>query len=112
MTIRAGELRSVCAFERRAAAADSYGNVTNGSWAPLVTRRGWLKFGSSRERIEAGRMESAVMATLWLRADAATRGITAADRVTISGAVYAIRSVVEPPETGRIEMVVERGVAG
>lgn len=109
--IPAGKLVNSCRFERRNETADAYGNVSTG-WATLVSRKGWLKFGSSRERIEGGRTESAVMGTLWLRADAATRAITAADRVEIDGAMYAIRSAVAPAQTGRVEMVVELGAAG
>lgn len=106
----AGRMDRRCYFARRDAVADRYGNVSSGGWVALVTRWGRLQFERGSERLEAGRTESAVAAMLTIYADSATRGITPADKVTIDGVAYAIRTIVEPPRTGQIEMTIERGV--
>lgn len=107
----AGKLDQRCVFERRTSAADAYGNVTDGTWAALLTVWGGLSEKPGREAVAAGRMESSAMASLRIRDSAAARAITAADRVTIGGVVHAIRDVRPPQRFGVIEMVVERGVA-
>ena len=109
--MQAGALDRRCLFERRDTTADAYGNVTSGGWTALATLWGYLRFERGRERVEAGRVESAVAATLQIRASATARGITAADRVTVDGDAFAIRAVVEQPRSGVIELTLERGVA-
>lgn len=107
----AGRADRLCRFERRDTTPDIYGNVSTG-WATLLEIRAFLRFEGGRERSEAGRPESQVSAEIEVRALASTRAITAADRVVIDGAVYAIRAVVEPPRRGVILITVERGAAG
>lgn len=108
--MQAGALDRRCAFERRDDVPDDYGNVSTG-WAARLTVWGALRFERGRERVEAGRMESALGAVLHVRASAASRAVTTADRVTIDGAVYAIRTIAEDPRSGMLEMTIERGVA-
>jgi SPP1 family predicted phage head-tail adaptor len=107
----AGRLDRRCLFETRDTTPDDYGNVTSGGWTPIGTFWAQLTFERGRERMEAGRMESAVGATLKLHSSATTRSIAAADRVTIDGESYAIRAVWLPPRSGVIEMTIEKGVA-
>jgi SPP1 family predicted phage head-tail adaptor len=109
--MRAGHLRSRCAFERRDATADIYGNTSSG-WVALVTVSGGLSVERGRERMDAGRLESAVGGVLTVRSSSETRAITAADRVTIVGDVYVIISITDPDQRGAtLEMLVERGGA-
>jgi SPP1 family predicted phage head-tail adaptor len=107
----AGLMDRRCRFERRDATADDYGNVTAGGWVALATVWGRLTERPGRESVEAGRLESSAAGTLTIRDSVAARGVTAADRVVIDGAEYAIRDVRPPQRIGLIEMVVERGVA-
>lgn len=112
MIAQPGRMDRRCLFERRAAPSEgeaALGAAYGAGWTALGTRWGMLAFGRGREAVAAGRIEATVPAVLTLRADAVTRGVTAADRVTVDGAVYAIRSAVEPPRSGLIEMVVTRG---
>lgn len=109
--VRAGQMRHRCLFERRDTTPDDYGNVTAGGWVAIDAVWGQLIEAKGRESIEAGRMESAVGAVLRVRSSATMRTITAADRVTIRGEVYAIRAIGNPDQRNEvIEMVVERGV--
>jgi SPP1 family predicted phage head-tail adaptor len=109
--IRAGALDRRCRFERRDTTPDAYGNVTAGAWTTLLTVWGALSEKPGREAMKAGRMESAALAEIWIRDSAAARGITAADRVVIDGAAYAIRHVGLPQRSGMITIQIERGVA-
>lgn len=105
-------MRHRATFQRESAGADAFGNVTQGTWATLTEV--WAKFTPerSRERLEAGRMESAVSGTLTVRSTATTRGITEADRVVFRSETYNIRAIINPDQRGRfLEMAVERGVA-
>lgn len=112
---RAGNYRERAAFEREAAGGglDGYGNPAPGGWSPLVTLWADLRETTGRERIAAGRLEAPATGTLRLRGGAQARGITAADRVVIRGAVWAIVSApIAVDRQGReIEMTIERGGA-
>lgn len=108
----AGKLDRRCAFERRDATPDAYGNVTSGGWVSLLTVWGRLDERPGREAVRAGRLEASALGALSIRDSAQARGVTAADRVVIDGHAYAIRDVRPPQRSGMIEMVVERGVAG
>lgn len=110
--MRAGQMNSRCRFERRVEAADAYGNVTDGSWREIMTVWGSLFYESGREAMAAGRPESSVRATLWIHSSQAARDLTPADRVTIADAEFAVIALVEAPESGRIRVDLDRGVAG
>lgn len=107
----AGTMDRRCLFERRDTTSDAYGNVSAGGWVALATVWGSLSEKPGREAVNAGRLESSALASLRIRDSAAARGITAADRVTIDGRLYAIRDARPPQRSGMIELVVERGVA-
>lgn len=107
-----GALRDQVTFQRLTGTArDAVGNVTDGTWTAIATVWGQLKPGSGRENFESARLESAVMASLVVRATTTTRGITGADRVLIDGVPYNIRAVTNEDRRGRfLTMMVERGV--
>lgn len=108
----AGPMRHRATFEREAAGTDDFGNVTQGAWSTLTECWATFQPERSRERIEAGRLESAVTGTLKIRSTAATRAITEADRVVFRSETYQIRAITNPDQRGRfLEMTVERGVA-
>lgn len=107
-----GHLRARAEFYRRNETRDDYGNVSSG-WTATPFLRVWagLEMERGRERIEAGRLESAVSGVLTVRFSTETRAITAADKVRIGGEDYAIRTITDPDRRRRfLEMVVERGV--
>jgi SPP1 family predicted phage head-tail adaptor len=107
----AGGMDRRCLFERRDTTSDAYGNVSAGGWVRLAEVWGSLSEKPGREAVNAGRLESAAMATLRIRDSATARGFDAADRVTIDGRAYAIREIRPPQRSGMIEIVLERGVA-
>lgn len=106
-----GALRHRATFQRESAGTDDFGNVTQGTWTTLAEVFAGFKPERSRERLEAGRLESAVAGTLTIRSTTTTRGITEADRVVFRGETYNIRGITNPDQRGRfLEMTVERGV--
>tara|TARA_Y100000815_G_scaffold228067_1_gene216877 strand:- start:305 stop:646 length:342 start_codon:yes stop_codon:yes gene_type:complete len=109
----AGQLRDRVSFYRLTEADDGYGNVHSG-WAddPFLTVWGAFQPERGRERLEAGRMESAVAGVLTVRSSADARAVTPADKVAVKGEDYAIRSITNPDRRNRfLEILVERGVA-
>ena len=109
--MRSGTLRERLTFQRAVAGDDGYGNVTTG-WADHLTVWADVRETLGRERIEAGRIEAASTATVRIRASAATRALTAADRAVVRGATWNIRSIV-PVMNDRalLDVMLERGVA-
>lgn len=110
----AGQLRDRVRFERSGDIPDGGGGTVEGweSIEGLANVRGAFMPERSRERLEAGRLESAVAGTLKVRSSNASREVTAADRAIINGQPYAIRSVTNPDRHNKyLEMSVERGVA-
>ena len=106
------KLRDRVQFRRRNDAPDSYGNVTDGTWVDLFTVWGGFTPEQSRERLEANRIESAVLGTLTVRSTSQTRTVTAADSVVIDGDAYQIRAIMNPDQRNNyLEMTVERGAA-
>lgn len=74
-------------------------------WARYMPERG-------RERVEAGRLTSAVGGVLQVRMSSDMAEVTAGWRVLIGGEPQNIRSVTNPDRRGRdLEMVLESGVA-
>lgn len=107
---RAGRLRSRCTFQRRVAASDGYGNVTDGTWTDIATVWGGLDERSTREAMIGGRLQSEVSSVLSVRSSATTRGITAADRVVIDGAGYIITGITNTDQrNAMMEFYVTRG---
>jgi head-tail adaptor len=78
--LRDFDLRDRVRFERRAQAADGYGN-TQGAWVPLFECFAQLRPTKGGETVIAARLQSASIWDLWVRASDATRGVTNSDRV-------------------------------
>lgn len=115
--VKAGQFRERAEFQRLSeGAVDAYGNVYTG-WASLATR--WADMRETRgkeargkETIEGGAMANTGTATLRVRSDSTTRGITTADRVVIRGTTWAIKGLAQIDRKDTvIEFMIERGVA-
>lgn len=82
------------------------------AWSTALTVWGYLRPERGRERLEAGRLESATMAVLRIRSSAAARAIDASYRAVVDGVHYQIRAIVNPDQRDEyIEMTLEEGVA-
>lgn len=107
----AGQLRKRVTFEREQRSADGAGGAAV-KWVPELTVWGGLITERGRERLEAGRLESANTAILKVRSSSAARCIDASYRAQIDGVSYQVRSIDNPDQRNKyLEMVVERGVA-
>ena len=107
-----GRYRERAVFERlNAEAVDAYGQP-HSAWESLTHVWADLRETTGKERLEAGAVNSAVTGTLRLRYSADAASITAADRVTIRGSIWNIRSVGEVGRKRKqVEMMIERGVS-
>lgn len=107
-----GQLRDRITFERFTQISDGAGGFIE-DWTTLFSCRGAFMPERSRERLEAGRLESAVAGTLKVRSSAALRDVTAGDRAMVNGEPYAIKAVTNPDRRGKyLDMTVERGAGG
>lgn len=115
MTLDAGKLDRRAAFHRRAVLAAAVAGNQRGGFEAVPFLTVWANFRQTpgREQVSAGLVEDQIGGTLRIRDCRAAREITAADRVVMSGANFAIRSVGLPEVLqGYIEFVVQREVAG
>ncbi len=113
--LRAGRYTSRARLERQAVGhATAGGNVLE-EWE-TVGAPFWCairpEFG--RESVEAGRLETSSRATVTLRRSAFSEGITAADRLVVTGGpqrglTFNIRSIVQTMDNAEIEFVCEAG---
>lgn len=110
--VNSGLFRDRVTFQRLSAGAvDAYGNVYSG-WADLATRSADLREQKGRERINGGALLDQAMATMRVRSDSTTRGITSADRVLARGITWAIKDVMQvDAKNTQIEFLLEKGVA-
>jgi len=109
--MRAGRLNKRVTFQR-AVFDDDGGGGGAATWTPLVTVWGSFSPERGRERLEAGRVSSALGGVLTVRSASETLVITTADRARIDDVPYQIRSISNPDQRNRnLEMVVESGVA-
>ena len=113
----AGQRSQRVRFERRPAPGDDgYGNPRPAEWSALVTRWAGFRPQFGREQMAAGRLESGLRGTLTVLSDAATRGVTAADRVVFvagpyTGRALQIISIVPTPDGREVEFSLQDGVA-
>lgn len=113
----AGQRNFRVRFERRVPGADDgAGNVLPRAWSALDTCWAAFRPKFGKEQLEAGRQEATMLGTLTTLAFAATRAVTAADRVVFVTGPYAgkscqIRSIVPTPDSREIEFLLEDGVA-
>lgn len=110
--VKAGQYRERAEFQRlNEGAVDAYGNVYSG-WAALATRWADMREQTGKEDIQGGVLSDVGRATMRVRSDSTTNGITAADRVVIRDATWAIRDVIQVDRKGTmLELKLERGVA-
>lgn len=108
----AGRFREKAVFERLTSnAVDDYGNTYSG-WSELITRNVDLIERLGKEAIQGGELSDVVPATMRFRKDSVSETINHADRVTVRGSIWAIKSVMQVDRKGTIlEMLIERGVA-
>jgi SPP1 family predicted phage head-tail adaptor len=110
--VKAGQYRERAEFQRLSeGSVDDYGNVYTG-WASLVTRWADMRETTGKEAIEGGAIANAGLATLRVRSDSTTQGITTADRVIVRGVTWAIKGLVQIDQKNTVlEFRLERGVA-
>lgn len=110
--VKAGQYRERAEFQRLSeGAVDAYGNVYD-DWATLATRWADMREQTGKEDIQGGVLSDVGRATMRVRSDSTTSGITAADRVVIRGATWAIKDVIQVDRKGTmLEFKLERGVA-
>lgn len=105
--MRAGDLNKRARFEELVRVPDGGGGYDE-TWQPLLTV--WAQFSPerARERVQAGRLESAFAGALRIRSSTAARQITQQHRVVLDGVTYDIKSVSNPDQRNdMIEMSVE-----
>ena len=105
-------MRDRVTFQRNVeGSVDAYGNVYSG-WSDLATRSGDLREQKGKEKISGGALQDAGMATLRVRSDSTTQTVTAADRVSARGIIWAIKNVSQVDAKNTVlEFVLEKGVA-
>jgi len=110
--VKAGQYRERAEFQRLSeGSVDSYGNVYTG-WSSLATRWADMRETTGKEAIEGGAMFNTGMATMRVRSDSTTQGVTTADRVVIRGVTWAIKGLVQIDRKNTVlEFKLERGVA-
>ncbi|MDE4059768.1 head-tail adaptor protein [Phaeobacter gallaeciensis] len=99
--------------EADAGTLDAYGNPVAASWGALGVFWADLRETTGKERLAAGRLESAATATMRLRASAEAQGITPADRVQARGETWKIiGGPIDPTGRGQlVEFTLECGGA-
>ena len=125
--IKSGNFRDRVEFQRLASsdqttpsdATDEYGNPidgygnSTGEYAALFSVWGDIRETPGKEALANGALESTRTATLRVRYSDATADITAADRVSVRGSIWNIRS--GPVQINRVknllEFTLEAGVA-
>lgn len=110
--VKAGLMRDRVTFQRMAeGSVDAYGNVYSG-WSDLATRSGDIREQKGKEKISGGALQDAGIATLRVRSDSTTQTVTAADRVSARGIIWAIKNVSQVDAKNTVlEFVLEKGVA-
>ena len=92
---RAGRFREEVTFQRLPVDAatdfDAYGNPV-GAWADLGTVLADVREMPGREVFAAGRPEGTRLATVRVRAEPVTQGVTPADRMVARGVTWNIKS--------------------
>ncbi len=109
---RAGHLRERVTFRRYAQVDDGYGNVVSGAPADVVTVWADVLERTGQEKLAAGALEAARLATLRVRSSTETRALTEADFVVARGVQWNIRSIAAVGRKGDLlDMLCETGGA-
>lgn len=107
----AGSLRDRVTFQRATSGDDGYGNAIT-AWADHLTVWSNVRETLGKERVDAGRVEASRTATIRVRQSSDTLGLTEADRVTVRGQAWNIRSIAAVGNDGAmLDILVEAGVA-
>lgn len=107
----AGKLCDRVTFQRLTVGADTYGNATNG-WSDHLTVWADVLESLGREIVAAGRVDAPRTATVRVRRNAASLGLTPADRMLCRGQLWNIRSIAAVSrERDALDILVEAGVA-
>ena len=108
---RAGLFRERVTFQRMSSTADVYGNVT-GDWFDHASRYANFIARLGKEDIVQGVLQDVAVATMRVRMDTTTKGITAADRVFAQGIYWMIAFIMKVSSKGDLlEMRLEKGIA-
>jgi len=103
MLSRAGDMNDRLRFESRKATDDGYGNEVAGPWTAQFTR--WADIWTMRggEEVHASRLQGIQPLRIIVYSDSETRTITPEWRAvdTRSGAIYAIKAVVDEERRGQ-----------
>lgn len=113
-SIGAGPLRERIAFEAREQIDDGYGNVVSGDWTLLTTVAARVEPLRGAETVQAMRLAGRQPVKITVRRSSLTMQIAPDFRArdVRSGALYNVRSVMNPDEKNRyLEMECELGVA-
>lgn len=110
----AGELSHKVAFDARTVVDDGYGNPVSGDWAQqfIVNAKVQAKFGG--EAVTAARLQGQQPVTIVVRQSSTTLQIKDDWRARDArdGTEYAIRSIVDPDDSGAwLELLCQTGVA-
>ena len=108
---RAGLFRDRAVFQRMASTTDDFGNTT-GAFASLTTRSAHILERLGKEEVQQGERDDVAVATMRVRSDTVVDGVTVADRVSVRGTIWSIRSIMQVSAKGDLlEMRLEKGVA-
>lgn len=109
---QAGKYRHLLAFEARAEVDDGHGNV-EGEFAEQFRVKARIRPRLGGEDVVAGRLQGVNLANILVRYSAQTAAVTTAWRARQleTGAIYNIRSIVDPDEGKKreLEMLGELG---
>jgi len=110
--VRRGNIRERVTFERYTTdETDIHGNPVSG-WAVHLTVWADVRETLGKEKVDAGRVEASNTATFRIRASAASRALTEADRAIARGSTWNIRSIVPVGNKGAmLDLLCEKGVA-
>ena len=107
----AGNLTRRITFQRASGPADGYGNTVS-AWSDVLTVWADVRETMGKERVDAGRVESARTATIRIRRSSDALGITEADRISYNGRIWNIRSISEVGrDNAMLDILAEIGVA-
>lgn len=108
--MRAGMMRDRLRFDRKRTGRDAYGNPEGGWDEGILRTWGNLLETLGRERLAAGRMESAATATIRVRGSVAVAAITPGDRIFARGQIWDIKGrAVVGRKADEIEFLCEAG---
>lgn len=108
--MRAGQMRDRLRFDRKQTGRDATGNAAQGWDEGYLQTWGDVLETLGREKVSAGRIESAGTATVRVRGSVAAQAVTAGDRIFMRDALWDIKGLARVGRKGdQIEFLCERG---